>query len=239
MSSPCAECTRGCCKRYTVTVTGYDVWRIASSLRLAPEQFLAVVRQREPNQRGFKLDASDTRYDIALDKAPARGTHKPCVFWLPLGDGRGRCGIYAQRPYVCQTYPAILGPDMLALRREDVLCADTDWRDGTLEAPIWRERLFHMAVEFDMYAYFVAHWNAMLNSSSAEAVHPSLYFAYLIERYRRLEAIRSAYGDPQWQALCQEWAAQYLRGASPLTTSNEPSPALAPIIAGICAAASN
>ena len=39
--SPCADCTRACCRHYLVTVIGYDAWVIANGLTLAPEQFLA------------------------------------------------------------------------------------------------------------------------------------------------------------------------------------------------------
>ena len=139
MTNPCAECTRRCCHHYVVTVTGYDVWVIANGLRLAPEQFLVTVPQK-PSARTFRLDGSERMYDIALDKAKARTREKPCVFWLGLPGGGGRCGIYPYRPFVCQTYPAMLnGGD--PLRREDVLCPGTAWRE-------YCNRLFILAASF-------------------------------------------------------------------------------------------
>ena len=145
MSSPCATCTRQCCHHYTVTVTGYDAWVIARGLGMAPEQFLVIVEQREPNERGFLLDQSGSSFDIALDKAPATQPEKPCLFWFGLPSGVGRCGIYALRPYVCQTYPAFLVKGAVT-RREDVLCPTPAWRDGVLQEPRWRDRLLEMQV---------------------------------------------------------------------------------------------
>jgi Fe-S-cluster containining protein len=217
MVSPCAFCTRRCCHNYLVVITGYDAWVIAKGLRLAPEQFLIAVPQHDPSPRGFRLGRDEQTFDIALDKAPARTKKKPCVFWVGLPSGVGRCGIYAYRPYVCQTYPATLQSGA-AVRREDVLCADGDWRDGRLEAPTWRERLIRMQVEYDIYALAVARWNQRV----ARATRPDqfsvlTYFTYLMHYYARLDPIRARLDDDEWQALCDRWGAGLTRGEQPLT----------------------
>jgi Fe-S-cluster containining protein len=215
MTSPCTNCTRGCCRHYTVTVTGYDAWVIANGLRLAPEQFLAVVRPREPGSRAFALDASPARFDIALAKAPARTKDKPCVFWLSMPGGIGRCGIYALRPFVCQTYPATLGENGAARRREDVLCADDAWRDGVLDHPFWRERVLRMYVEFDIYTLFVESWNAaMAQLPDGHRVPAQVYFASMLDFYGRLEQLRATSAD-EWLAMCEYWAPRYTQGLSP------------------------
>jgi Fe-S-cluster containining protein len=201
-------------------VTGYDAWVIAKGMRLAPEQFLAVVRPREPGNRAFALDASAARYDIALAKAPARTKEKPCVFWLSMPGGIGRCGIYALRPFVCQTYPATLGENGAVRRREDVLCADNAWRDGTLEHPFWRERVLRMYVEFDIYTFFVARWNAAVGQlPPAQHTSAQIYFATMLDFYGRLDQQRATLGDAEWLEMCELWAPRYTQGLSPFRES--------------------
>ena len=225
MMSPCALCTRRCCHNYLVVITGYDAWVIANGLRLAPEQFLIAVPQHEPSPRGFRLGSNEQTFDIALDKAPARIKKKPCVFWVGLPSGVGRCGIYPYRPHVCQTYPATLQAGA-AVRREDVLCADDDWRDGRLQAPIWRERLVRMQVEYDIYMLAVARWNERVaRASRPEHASVVTYFTYLMHFYARLEPIRSAAGADRWQALCESWTAGLARGEHPLAAdATSPAP---------------
>jgi Fe-S-cluster containining protein len=216
MSNPCATCTRRCCHHYLVTVTGYDAWVIAKGLRLAPEQFLITVPQQTPNGRGFRLDASDRTFEIALDKASARTKEKPCVFWLGLPGGGGRCGIYPFRPFVCQTYPAFLTHDGVQ-RREDVLCPESAWRDETLLRPEWRQRLCRMHVEFDVYATAVERWNGHVGLPGSAASVIS-YYSYLMHFYERLEPVRRGLGDAEWSAMAERWSAALFAGERPLAT---------------------
>ena len=216
MISPCATCTRSCCRHHLVTVTGYDVWVIAKGLRLAPEQFLLTVPQQKPNGRGFLLNDPQQTYDIALDKAPAKTEAKPCVFWLEFPNGIGRCGIYPLRPYVCQTYPAFLN-NLTVERREDVLCLEDAWRDGSLQQPVWRERLCRMQVEFDIYGLAVARWNYHVQRTA----HPKLisvlgYYTYLMNYYARLEPLRVNLEASEWQAMSEQWSKCRLEDPSPL-----------------------
>jgi len=216
LSSPCAACTRGCCRKYLVTVSGYDAWLIATSLRLAPEQFLVAVRKDEPDGRGFLLDRSGVTYDIALDKARARSEDKPCVFWIGLPGGRGRCGIYPIRPQVCQTYPAILRLGR-AERREDVLCPRPAWRDGVLEQPAWARRLHSMHVEYDIYRLVAARWNHhVMHTATPDLVSLSGYYAYVLQFYDRLAPVRAGVAPEEWAHLCEWWAGHLVRGTSPL-----------------------
>jgi Fe-S-cluster containining protein len=209
-------CTRGCCHRYLVTVSGYDVWAIASSLRLAPEQFIVAVAQEKADGKGFLLDRSEQTYDLALDKAPARTKEKPCVFWLGLPGGIGRCGIYPVRPQVCQTYPAILR-DGESVRREDVLCPRPAWRDGTLQQPVWRRRLNEMHVEHDIYRLVAARWNHhVLHTARPELISLTGYYGYVLQFYDRLAPVRERIEPAEWAALCERWAAHLQRGRSPL-----------------------
>jgi Fe-S-cluster containining protein len=232
MSNPCATCTYKCCHHYTVTVTGYDAWLIANGMGLAPEQFLVALRQPTPNPRGFALDNSGQTFDIALDKAPADTPERPCVFLIELPGGGGRCGIYPLRPYVCQTYPAYLLDGAVA-RREDVLCPTEAWRDGALRAPIWRERLARMQVEFDIYALAVARWNYHVRQTPQPGQISLMgYFAYLLHFYDRLQPARDGLGPAGWQAMAAAWTACCRAEGSPLTA---PRASMAPWAAGVAA----
>jgi Fe-S-cluster containining protein len=211
------------------------MWVIARGLRLAPEQFLAVVRQREPSSRGFALDRSDTRYDIALDKAAGEAEERPCIFWLGLPSGAGRCGIYALRPLVCQTYPAILHGGAV-IRREDVLCATDAWRDGTLRQPVWGERLQRMYAEFEIYEHGVARWNTHVAAEGEQAT-PRAYFAFLMAYYSRLEAARAALSSQEWAEMCAQWQLCRSRGLRPLDEMLAPMAAWQPVLHAIGAAA--
>ncbi len=216
MSSPCAVCTRGCCRRHLVTVSGYDVWQIATNLRLAPEQFLVAVAQEEPDGRGFLLDRSGQTYDIALDKARTSAKDQPCVFWIGLPGGIGRCGIYPFRPQVCQTYPATLG-DVRVERREDVLCPRPAWRDGTLRQPVWAQRLHAMSVEHDIYRLVAARWNDhVLRTATPDLVSLPGYYEYVLQFYERLALVRAGIAPEDWAALCERWAWHLRQDVSPL-----------------------
>jgi Fe-S-cluster containining protein len=199
-----------------VTVSGYDAWVIARNLRLAPEQFLVAVAQESPEGGGFLLDRSGQTYDIALDKARARTREKPCVFWIGLPGGIGRCGVYPFRPRVCQTYPAVLHEGR-AERREDVICPRPAWRDGTLRQPLWVHRLHAMHVEHDIYRLVAARWNDhVMRTASPDVVSLAAYYDYVLRFYDRFEPVRGRLGTQEWTALCERWAGRPRRGESPL-----------------------
>lgn len=216
-SSPCADCTLGCCRDYLVTITGYDMWTIARGLNMAPEQFVVVVQQKEPSERGFLLDRSGQTYEIALDKRPAETEYKPCVFFLEMPSGVGRCGIYAMRPYVCQTYPTFLQGNGEVERRGDVLCPEDAWREGILKRPVWRERLLRMHIEFQIYALAVARWNYhVLYTPKPELFSFLGYLTFLMSFYGRLEPVRESIAGGEWLEMCERWCECMLQSGSPL-----------------------
>jgi Fe-S-cluster containining protein len=188
--SPCASCTEGCCREYTVTVTGLDVFRISRGLGLAPEQFAVCVPMDEP--AGFRLDDGEQRYRLALDKRRGGELAGWCVFWLPLGSAAGRCGIYSLRPQVCRAYPATLR-DGEVVRRDDVLCPAGAWGPGSaLAGPAWRERVERQYAELELDAIVNARWNARETLPDPPAEAFMSYLGWLLEVYSRLDAAPDA-----------------------------------------------
>ena len=186
-TSPCATCHEGCCREYLVTVTGLDVYRIARGLGLAPAQFTVAVPIVNPSVAGFRLGPTDARFQLALDKRRDPPREGWCVFWLPFGDGAGRCGIYPHRPQVCQTYPATMIDGEVA-RRDDVLCPAGSWGPGSaLMGEAWRRRAERQFAEFELDGIVNRRWNELAAIPEAEAVALDAYAAWMLGVYAELD----------------------------------------------------
>ncbi len=183
-SSPCGACRKRCCTQYTVSINGYDAWVIGRGLHLPLESFLVYFPVTEQNERGFLLEPEGSRYEIALDKVGQYQKENPCVFWVELENGGGRCGIYAYRPMVCQTYPAYQRQDMVVLR-DDVLCPEGAWNLVGMDLPVFRRRLSRFRMEQDIYAYVVAGWNTAVGREG-RTFDIREYYAALMSIYESL-----------------------------------------------------
>jgi Fe-S-cluster containining protein len=183
-SGPCASCRKRCCSSYTVSITGYDAWVIGKGLHLPLESFLVYFPVSEQNERGFLLEPGGQRHEIALDKAGAYQKGNACVFWVELAGGGGRCGIYAHRPMVCQTYPAYQQEEMVVLR-DDVLCPEGAWNLVGMDLPVYRQRLSRFRMEQDIYAYIVTGWNQLVEGGN-RAYTVREYYAALMNVYEHL-----------------------------------------------------
>ena len=156
--SPCAQCREACCRDYLVTVSGLDVYRISIGLGLHPGQFVVPTSFGDPPD-GFRVDTTGRTYRLSLDKRRSGAAAGWCTFWMPVGDGLGRCGIYALRPGVCRTYPATLVDGEVALR-SDILCPDGSWEvGGGLFSEQWRGRAERQYAELEIDAYVNRRWN--------------------------------------------------------------------------------
>ena len=185
--SPCARCSEGCCKEYLVTVTGLDVYRMTHGLGLAPRQFAVVVPVQRPGIEGFRLDAGEDRFQLALDKQRHGERAGWCVFWMPFGTTSGRCGIYAHRPQVCRTYPATL-VDGEVVRRDDVLCPAGSWGPGsTLASEAWRRRTERQYAELEIDALVNKRWNGSEVPAASAADALDAYLTWTLEVYERLD----------------------------------------------------
>ncbi|EIM65428.1 putative Fe-S oxidoreductase [Desulfobacter postgatei 2ac9] len=224
-ATACSVCSARCCAEYTVSVIGCDVWNITSGLGIPPEDYLLCFQTDRVSPGTFCLDQSDTRYDIALDKVEGQEEKRDCVFLMPLG-GPGRCGIHACRPYVCQTYPAYLDGDMVAIR-EDVLCPTGAWKLSRMNVGGWRERLNLFQMAQDVYYYVVFLWNERVAAAPVGTVFAiSEYYSFLLNAYR---AIARRGGNADAKTISAAWVAHHNAfAASPLM---EPDEKTAPLVA--------
>jgi Fe-S-cluster containining protein len=120
--SPCTGCHAGCCRGSALPLTGRDIFRIVTELRVPFSRF--VRRWADPScvlARGiaphfFFDDDRQTPYVIGLRHTESRmfpGTRK-CVFLEESpADGNasrptGRCSIYERRPVGCRVFPSRL-----------------------------------------------------------------------------------------------------------------------------------
>jgi Fe-S-cluster containining protein len=185
--SPCSRCSEGCCKEYLVTVTGLDVYRMTRGLGLAPSQFAVAVPVQAAGAEGFRLDAGEDRFRLALDKQrdPARAGW--CVFWMSFGTTSGRCGIYSHRPQVCRTYPATLVDGEVA-RRDDVLCPAGSWGPGSaLVSDEWRRLTERQYAELEIDVLVNRRWNSCDLPSPPAIDALDAYLTWLLEVYERLD----------------------------------------------------
>ena len=216
--NPCGTCG-ACCRSYIVPVCGYDVWLISTGHRLGPEQFLLACPQQERGLDGFRLGgAEEPTFGLALDKrGPLRAT-QPCVFLMRLAGSNDRCGIYAERPVVCQSYPMSMWQDAV-VQRGDALCPPGSWSDADIGLPSWRDSLRRLRMHFDIYHEVVARWNARVcaDGPSVRFELPE-YFSYLLNVYERLASLDDEIGGVAMARVQAEWRSLPDRAIGPATT---------------------
>jgi len=207
--SGCA-CTGRCCRSAVVNVCGYDVWRLASTQRLRPEQFTVVFPHETLACDSFLLGVDLPPFGLALDKR-GRGrqgqfrANSPCIFLIGLQDGSERCGMYADRPLACQAYPmSIWGGEVY--QRRDVLCPANSWRLDAAQQANWRGMFKRLRMHFDVYADVVARWNARVTAAGPGARFDAReFFGYLMNVYDRLERHSSSVGADAIDLVITSW----------------------------------
>ena len=186
--SPCAQCHEACCRDYLVTVSGLDVYRISVGLGLAPDAFVLPTPFGDPPD-GFRVDTSPQTYRLSLDKQRSGQFAGWCTFWMPFGDGLGRCGIYSLRPGVCRSYPATLVDGEAALRA-DIMCPDGAWGPTSeLFSPAWRSRAEQQYAELEVDAHVNHRWNATAELTTDPEDGCRRYLEWSQGVYQRLSGV--------------------------------------------------
>lgn len=120
----CSDCLAGCCRRYQVNITGYDIMKIAHNLGITPSIFLNISEisdddymetlSRKEALFVFTDNNCKRRYRIKLKKLKSNilPDIDKCFFlheW-ETEDSKNpiiaRCSIYGTRPLICTAYPA-------------------------------------------------------------------------------------------------------------------------------------
>jgi Fe-S-cluster containining protein len=183
---------------------GHDIWLLSSRQRLSPEEYLILVPEKAPRPEGFRLQADGKVFTLALDKKGRFGIKRPCVFLVELPGGNDRCGVYADRPIVCQTYPMSMWSKVVA-QRTQTLCPPNSWPLAEVTRPHWRTKLTLLCFHLDIYGEIVARWNARVAAyPQATFVLPE-YFSYLLNVYDRLAALDAALGPEVLEVVEGSW----------------------------------
>jgi Fe-S-cluster containining protein len=200
----CATCG-ACCRSYVVPVCGYDVWLLTRRQRLAPEQFVVAYGQKPGSapREAFRLEPDGPLFGLALDKRGRFKPSSPCVFLYDLAGGLSRCGVYAERPVVCETYPMAMWAGVIS-QREKSLCPPEAWSEADIQDPTWRTGLQRLRFHFDIYHEVVARWNAAVASGGRARVLPEFY-AYLLNLYDRLASLDAECGPERLDQIRATW----------------------------------
>ena len=201
--NPCSPCGK-CCRSYIVPVSGYDIWRICRGQQLAPQNFLVAIPVEEQVTGLFQLQAGGANFALLLDKRGPFKRTQPCVFLMELGEGYSSCGIYADRPITCRTYPMVIWDRALSLGT-NALCPPGAWAPREVARPSWRTHLQRAHLDFDLYHEVVARWNARVAARTHLTFGLPDYYSYLLNVYDRLAALNATLGDPALDRAVADW----------------------------------
>lgn len=204
VNPPCHTCRGGCCRSYVVPVTGYDVWRISTTQRLAPESYLIAGHQKEENSEGFRLDTDGRPFFLALDKRGRFNRYQPCIFLVSLAGGHDRCGIYPHRPSACRTYPMAISRGEVRLS-DHAMCPPGSWPQAEIERPTWRSAVKRTYLESDIYSEVVSRWNARVALSHGESFTLTEYLSYLINAHGGLMRLEAEIGEEEMTRVEATW----------------------------------
>ena len=123
----CSSCHAGCCRRFRIPLTGYDILKIRKTIGLNYLEFIQLlpvneedIEKKSKSSPVFKFIniGEDRYYSLFLERTLSKyfPDSLKCMFlqeWngedflLPDYVGvKARCGIYNNRPLACSMYPA-------------------------------------------------------------------------------------------------------------------------------------
>lgn len=115
---PCVSCGGGCCTRYSIEVTVYDIDRIAVALGADPVDFCGTV-ESWPGRCAIEPSLVDDRpVNLVL-----RQVDHACLFFV---GGPHGCSIHPSRPRSCVVYPFMGSSAGPPVQRPDRMCP-TPW----------------------------------------------------------------------------------------------------------------
>jgi Fe-S-cluster containining protein len=170
----------------------------------SPEQFVVPYAAKSLGTESFRLQSGGPGFGLALDKRGRFKPGQPCVFLLELAGGEARCGVYADRPLVCQTYPMSLWSGLVS-ERKDALCPPDSWSSAAVTRLSWRRGLQRLRMQWDLYAEVVARWNARVDVHPGERFSILEYYSYLLNVYDRISILDRELGDAVLSQAEADW----------------------------------
>ena len=162
--SGCDRChTARCCVRFDPELTGFDVVRLVASRGLAPREFarLRPAHGEQAGADGVRLGPSPEVWLLTLASAGApRDGGRPCVLLVLAPDAVPRCGVYADRPLRCRTFPTELAPWGVEVETPEAICPPNAWSADRTDLATTRLVHLRARVELAVHHAFLAHWNA-------------------------------------------------------------------------------
>ena len=159
--------TKRCCTLRTVLPTSADIWRIATSLQIAPESFLRPIPAHDHPESAFALDRTGRLFHAALVRRSLKGGAAACVFLLQLGSQAARCGLGSLRPTTCQSFPATGSPGMVRVDDQHP-CTCRAWTLADLDRAQISELLRQDTSERQGYHASILAWNAQVGAAPGE-----------------------------------------------------------------------
>ncbi|MDL1982655.1 MAG: YkgJ family cysteine cluster protein [Deltaproteobacteria bacterium] len=184
----CGNCNqRTCCYHYRVTMTGYDVWRIAKTLDLTSSRFVTYAKAIQGNDETFVLDQSGERYELVLQKTIDERRYGGCTFLVSTNDGAHRCGLGELRPCQCTIYPAYCEDGIVHVINDPQGC----WRVWSV-CDLEIEEEYQRSQEYESqkmeYQEVLASWNQRVWSKTNRQFNFSDFCNHLENQYAILYA---------------------------------------------------
>jgi len=146
MVNPCSLCDATCCKNYLISVTSFDVDRIARRTGKKPDEFAHFYPARILN---YDWDTVLQFFDTGPlpDYCLLALKSWPCFFLE-----KNKCSIHTLSPLICKRYPFDLSGNLIARH-----CGVASKAIFILKGPDARDRL----KEIDAYKAIVKEWNEL------------------------------------------------------------------------------
>lgn len=185
--SICLSCReKRCCSYYTVTVTTHDMVRIASTMQLAPSDFLTYYTVAADEKGGFLLRPGGAKHALALVKRQLPDeTASPCIFLLRTNDQHGVCALGELRPAQCRTFPTYLTGGVVAVAPRPAGCV-RGWSFADIDVTDELRGLLRAHAEDTAHNDLVARWNERVHADGYERGFEE-FCAFLINHVEQLE----------------------------------------------------
>lgn len=157
IQEPCKSCGGGCCNKFAVYLTVFDIMRIADAYGLQPKEFTK--RQERKMVRGrwapsfflFDLNGGMKDYIICI----MRKKNEHCIFYR---HEKG-CGIYENRPLVCRAYPFLIDEDGGLDYLKPFVCW-REWEEDEVDKEGFMDVILRHCDEIRDYGKITRKWNS-------------------------------------------------------------------------------